>query len=256
MHETARSLPPDAVSRFRGEGYLFLPGWFDAGETARIARWVDEVTALPEVPGRQMVYYEDSLTEPGRRVLSRIEDFCPHHRELDRFLRSGRVAAALEQLLGEPAVLFKEKINYKLPGGDGFRAHQDVQAGWDRYAPEHVTLLVSVDRSTVENGCLELAPGYGHGRLLGEMWKPLGETHVPGAAYVPFPSEPGDALLFDSFIPHRSGPNTTHRPRRVLYVTYNRLTDGDSRRRYYADKRASYPPDCEREPGKSYAFKV
>ena len=37
----------------------------------------------------------------------------------------------------------------------------------------------------------------------------------------------GDAIFFDSFIPHRSYPNSTEEPRRVLYVTYNAASAGD-----------------------------
>ncbi len=48
----------------------------------------------------------------------------------------------------------------------------------------------------------------------------------------------------------------TDRPRRVLYVTYNRASEGDHRARYVADKRANFPPDIEREPGKTYVFRV
>ena len=51
-------------------------------------------------------------------------------------------------------------------------------------------------------------------------------------------------------------PNLTDRPRRALYVTYNRAADGDHRARYFAEKRANFPPDIEREPGKEYRFRV
>ena len=30
----------------------------------------------------------------------------------------------------------------------------------------------------------------------------------------------------------------------------------DNRKKYYADKRLSYPPDIEREPNKKYVFRV
>ena len=56
--------------------------------------------------------------------------------------------------------------------------------------------------------------------------------------------------------PHASGPNLTRSPRRVLYITWNRAADGDHRLRYYADKHRNYPPDIEREAGKSYVFRV
>jgi hypothetical protein len=39
-------------------------------------------------------------------------------------------------------------------------------------------------------------------------------------------------------------------------VTYNARSAGEHRRDYYDDKRRSYPPDCEREPGKQYVFRV
>ena len=140
-----------------------------------------------------------------------------------------------------------------MPGGDGFKAHQDVQAGWDRYASIHITALVSIDATTVENGCLELVPGYHNKGLIGESWKPLDDDALD---YQPVVTEPGDAIFFDSFAPHRSDPNLTNAARRVLYVTYNKLSEGDHRRQYYDDKRLSYPPDCEREAGKEYVFRV
>ena len=81
-------------------------------------------------------------------------------------------------------------------------------------------------------------------------------TRISGTSSSSPTHAPGDAVFFDSFVPHRSGPNLSDEPRRVLYVTYNRLADGDHRAPYYADKRRSYPPDVEREPGKQYVYRV
>ena len=89
--------------------------------------------------------------------------------------------------------------------------------------------------------------------LIGNKWKPLNENDLD---YISLPTEPGDAVFFDSFAPHRSSPNLSKDPRRVLYVTYNELSKGDHRRQYYNDKRMSYPPDCERDPAKNYVFRV
>ena len=72
----------------------------------------------------------------------------------------------------------------------------------------------------------------------------------------PVPGAPGDVLFFDSYAPHGSAPNLTDRQRRILYLTYNLASDGDHRRAYYAAKRASFPPDVEREPGRDYRFRV
>lgn len=244
------------LAAWRRDGFVAVPGWLDPTEVAALQAWTDEVQAWPEVPGRWMVYGEPSLVEPGRRLINRIENLYPHHEGFRALMDGPKLRGAVEELLGEPAVLFKDKINFKLPGGDGFKPHQDQQAGWSAYASLFVTVLLAVDEATVENGCLELAPGHHRRGLLGAEWRPLTEAELAGVGFVPCPTRPGDAVFFDSFVPHRSGPNLTDRPRRVLYVTYNRAAEGDHRLRYYADKRRSYPPDCEREPGRTYVYRV
>ncbi|MFQ6016814.1 MAG: phytanoyl-CoA dioxygenase family protein [Kiloniellaceae bacterium] len=251
-----RYLTEARIESFRRDGFVVVPGFFEAAEMARMTAWVDEVAAWPEAPGRHMVYYEDSLAAPGKRVVQRIEDLTPYHAGFRDLFTRGRMIGAVSELLGEAAVLFKDKFNLKLPGGDGFKAHQDVQAGWSAYARYHITALVSIDAASVENGCLEIAAGWHDRGLIGEEWRPLGAEEVAAMDFIACPTAPGDAMFFDSYAPHRSGPNLTDAPRRVLYVTYNRAAEGDHRAQYFADKRKSFPPDIERKPGKTYVFRV
>lgn len=240
---------------FRLNGWVLARGFFDAAETALIAQWTGEILARPETPGEHMVYYEDSLQEPGRRIVQRIEYFCGYHANFDRLV-NGELKAAVAGLLDEDAVLFKEKINFKLPGGAGFEPHQDQQAGWSAYAPLFVTALATIDPATLANGCLEMARGPRVSGLVGREWEPLSEAELAGFALEPVPTEPGDVLFFDSYAPHASKPNGTDQARRILYLTYNRARDGDHRARYFADKRANFPPDIERPAGATYRFRV
>jgi 2-aminoethylphosphonate dioxygenase len=244
------------LDHYARTGWVASRGLFSVGEIADIARWTDELVALPEVPGRHMVYYEDSLTVPGERVMQRIEDFCPYHAAFDHLVRGGRLRAAVEQLLDGPAVLFKEKINFKKPGGAGFEAHQDQQAGWSVYAPSFVTAMVSIDPATLENGCLEMGDGQRLAGLIGDEWAPLTPEQMKSFSLTPVETRPGDVLFFDSYAPHASAPNLTREQRRILYLTYNLAAAGDHRRRYFDDKRANYPPDVERLPGATYKFRV
>lgn len=246
---------PTAMERaaMARDGYLLVPGFFDADQTADLLRWTAELQTAPEQPGRHWVYHEDSLTEPGRRVIQRIENFCPFHAEFDELIRNGALASWTGALMDGPVTLFKDKINFKMPGGPGFKAHQDQQAGWSRYAPLFVTAMVTLDPATLENGCLEIVPGQHRDGLLGEEWKPLEEA---GLALRAVPTDPGDVIFFDSFTPHSSKPNLTDKPRRILYLTYNLASRGDHRDRYYAEKHANFPPDIERDAGKKYVFRV
>ncbi len=251
-----RFFSSDQLDAFRRDGFVVVPGLFDGATMERMSSWTDELQASPELPGASMKYFENDLLHSGERVLSRVENFAPYHRGFGELVDGDELLGRTSELFGEPAVLFKDKVNFKLAGGDGFKAHQDVQAGWDTYAGLFITALVSIDAATIETGCLELAAGAHARGPLGENWRPLSDEDLDGIEFVPCPARPGDAVFFDSFTPHRSAPNMTAAPRRVLYVTYNRLSEGDHRQRYYADKRKSYPPDCEREPGKTYEFRV
>src|SRR5262249_7738128 len=159
--------------------------------------WTEELLARPEKAGTHWVYYEDSRTEPGRRIVQRIENFCPFHGEFDRLVRGGRLFAGIGQLLGGAPVLFKEKINLKLPGGCGFEPHQDQQAGWSTYAPMFITALVSIDESNEENGCLHMATGPRVRGLIGQEWKPLTADDMKGLPFESMPTRPGDVLFFD-----------------------------------------------------------
>src|SRR5436305_1175417 len=132
------------IESFRRDGYVVVRGLFDAARMREIRANVDELQSWPEAPGKYMMYFEDSLTERGRRILSRVENFCPYHEALNKLVTGSKMRGVVSRLFGEPAVLFKDKINFKMSGGDGFKAHQDVQAGWNTYASLHITAMVSI----------------------------------------------------------------------------------------------------------------
>ncbi len=250
----AGPLSQQQIAAFRRDGFVVVPRLIDVAGMAAIRKWADDVQALPETPGKWMKYFEQG--GDGLRLLNRLEDVLPFHEEFRALATSVALAGACSQLFGEPAVLFKDKINFKQAGGGGFEPHQDVQAGWSRYASLHITALVTIDASNRANGCLEIAANFHGQRLIGAEWEPLTGEQLAGIDWLAVEAEPGDAVFFDSFVPHRSGPNHTASQRRVLYYTYNRASEGDHLRQYYADKRESYPPDIEREAGKDYRYRV
>lgn len=243
------------IERFHRDGFLVVRGMYSPQEVEAISQWTDDVAAAPEVPGKYMMYFEESQ-EDGARILCRIENFVPYHEGFSSLITKRRMQLAVSELFGESAVLFKDKINFKLPGGDGFREHQDVQAGWDDYADLHITAMIALDETNAENGSLEMIAGMHRRGLLGAKWAPLENGDTQHTPYVAVHCQPGDAVFFDSYAPHRSHPNKTDQARRVLYITYNKSSQGDSREQYYADKRRNYPPDIERDPDKDYSFKV
>jgi hypothetical protein len=248
-------LTPEQLAHYASKAWVAVPGFFSRAQTAQISSWVEELERRPERPGVEMVYHEQKLNDPAVRLVQRIENFCGFHARFGELVQD-RLKSAIEALMGEPAVLFKDKINFKMAGGAGFEAHQDQQAGWSVYAPLFVTALVSIDAATIANGCLEIADAARAAGLIGEEWKPLTREQMAGYPMIPLPCAPGDVLFFDSYVPHASKANETDSARRILYLTYNAKSYGDHRAQYFADKRANFPPDIERMPGTDYRFRV
>jgi len=250
---TRPTLTEKDVSDFGRDGYLIVRGAFPVEQMNAVAAWTDELLAMPEESGKHWVYHEPSLKGDGENLISRIENIGPFHPGFRQL--SDALKAPVGQLIGEEAVLFKEKINFKMPGGDGFKPHQDSQAGWDRYADFFVSVLVTIDAATEENGCLEICAGH-HKQGLYTSWQPLTEEDMTDMDFVSVPTEPGDLIFFDCYAPHQSQPNMSDRTRRIYFATFNRLSAGDHLEQYYADKFESYPPDIDRQPNREYVYRV
>ena len=240
--------------RFCSHGYLWLRGFFTDVETRDLRTWTDEVAAWPETPGRWMRYYERNPADPSAKLLARVENFVPYHAGLAALFASRKVSDLLAECCGEPVVLFKDKINFKLPGGAGFAPHQDAPAYVDFGIEHHLTLMAPVDAFTRDNGALEVARWTSQRVALPQ--NPDGTLRdgvMERWAIEPLLAGPGDVIVFDAWVPHRSGPNRTAGPRRVYYLTFNPASAGDHRAEYYARKRECFPPEYERQPGVDYA---
>jgi hypothetical protein len=218
------------VEHFRREGWLLTRSHDDP---AAVQRWVAEVAAWPDADGPWLHHREVTDTGPQ---LCRTENFVPFHDGLRALLTTGPMLEMASALLGEPAVLYKEKINYKLPGGAGYAPHQDAPAY--RFVDTHVSCMVAVDDALVGNGCLEVVSGHHHELLPTDETGCIRADVVEQLSWAPVEVRAGETLWFHSRTPHRSGPNLGSTPRRALYPTYNAASEGDLRAAYYEQKRA------------------
>src|SRR5262245_19822865 len=138
------------VAHFNEHGWL-LTRTLTADGVVALQRWVDEVASWPLVGGEWLQYRE--LTDDGPK-LCRSENFVPFHEGLRELLTTGPMVETASALLGERAVLYKEKINYKLPGGAGYAPHQDAPAY--PLVASHVSAMVAIDDADADNGGLEV----------------------------------------------------------------------------------------------------
>ena len=234
-------LNPELHKAWKNNGYLKIPRFFSTAQVADLQTWVSEISCWETTLDKWMHHYES--TPDGPR-LSRSENFVPYHSDMKTLVTSGKVLAVVSELMEESAVLYKEKINYKYPGGGGYAAHQDAPAY--EFIDYHITCLISVDAATPESGCLYFASGRHQEGFIALDEKGCVAPEIASTmAWVAVPTAPGDILLFGSYIPHKSPENRSDQPRRIIYLTYNAESQGDWREQYYADKRQAFSEYAE-----------
>jgi 2-aminoethylphosphonate dioxygenase len=105
------------IETFRQQGYLFVEDLQRDPEFSRLKSWVDELQAWPEVPGRYMKYFEESLLAPGERVLARVENFCPYHVGFNSVVNGPEMLGRVSELFGEPAATASRRTRTHRPAG-------------------------------------------------------------------------------------------------------------------------------------------
>ena len=100
-----------------------------------------------------------------------------------------------------------------------------------------VSPQLSVDASTVRNGCLEFAGGRHKEGLIGLTADGIiSHAEEEKMTFTACETEPGDVVLFSSYVPHRSLANKSESSRNLLYLTYNAQSEGYQRDEYCAPK--------------------
>ena len=105
------------IKIFNEKGYCFKKKFF----LKKILKKVkEEVTNLKKYD--QNFYYE----KIGKKNYSRrVENIINYSKSADKIINSKKILLALKKLTKKNYCLFKDKLNFKHPGGEGFKAHID-----------------------------------------------------------------------------------------------------------------------------------
>ena len=193
--------------------------------------WASEVEAWP---AGSHVWGHYAERTPEGDAMCRTENVSACHAGFLGLVR-GPLREIASSAVGSEVADFKDKLNYKRPGGAGFSPHQDVLAypGVERV----VSVLVAIDECTASSGCLWLAPDVE--RVLPTDERGVVVTEVAsGLAWEPAELSPGDAVVIHGLVPHYSEANRSAAPRRVLVASYAAAGEDYGRDRYYAARRA------------------
>ncbi|MEO8363399.1 MAG: phytanoyl-CoA dioxygenase family protein [Ilumatobacteraceae bacterium] len=158
----------------------------------------------------------------------------------DRFSRTMEMAAVATDIGIEKPLLLQSMYIFKQPriGGE-VNCHTDHTFLWTE-PQSAIGFWVAIDDATTENGCMWALPG-GHripvksrSKLNASGTATITEifdsTPYPTEGLVPLEAARGTLVLLNGSLPHRSGPNTSDKPRHAYTV-------------HVIDGTANYPAD-------------
>ena len=205
---------------FTRHGYMTFPDALDATELAALRSACETLLGEPVDDGGGD-RHKIGLGQARRFLAHRHEEFP----DVEDFLMSPKIDRVVRTCLGRDSYLFNEQFVVKGSGtAASFAWHQDgAYVGFD-HRP-YLTVWIALDDTTVENGCvyllprdLEEQPGLDPHEWQEDTNELNGYTgDAPGTAMT---CKAGTIVAFSSLTLHRSGPNTTGRPRRAYVCQY------------------------------------
>ena len=230
--------------RLNQDGYLVRESAFDPEEMSRVRRECEQlmadVMAVQHGPKHEVGSFVfevrpawESIVkwEPGSPgVVQGIESFGHLYPRLHEFSYDPRFLEPARDMMGEEDIsLFTEKLNLKRAREGGmFILHQDFPY-WQLGSPvaaRIVTAMMLLDDATVENGCLEVAPGSHREGVLklrevdGFGSHEMDEETFDLSRLRPVEAKAGSIIFFGAFMAHRSRANHSDRDRRALFYSY------------------------------------
>ncbi|SDL69923.1 ectoine hydroxylase [Modicisalibacter muralis] len=216
------------LQEFNDNGFLVVRDIFTA----------EEVDALR---AESVAIFEHERSEVWREKngAPRTAFGCHEYNELFRSLtRDSRLVIPVEQIIGEKLYIHQFKVNPKVAfDGDPFPWHQDfVTWHYDDGMPEPrgMNIAIMLDDVTPNNGALMFVPGsHGEGMIEapdvnGRRWmerRDVARLIKKSSDIVAASGKAGDVLMFHGNTVHGSAGNITPLPRRILYVTYNAVSN-------------------------------
>lgn len=135
------------------------------------------------------------------------------------------------RVIGDRISLFRAVLWTKsIHGGTELPWHQDGGAFWGVDRDPILQIWTALDDAPVEAGCVEVVSGTHRDGLVttdgGGVPEEVAIAHRAAERAIPLPAKAGEGLLIHNHVWHRSGLNSTGKPRRAVSFSY---MDGDTK---------------------------
>lgn len=204
--------PHELLDAFERFGCCLVPGAIPGDAVERLARALEDAPVSDD---------DNPLSLGGMRFKSNVYRASP---EVADFLATPAISSLVAPLTGGSAWVRWDQAVWKRPGAPEFPLHQDN--GYTNLDVEHVQIWVALTPMTRDNGGLYVVPG-AHRSRLPHRW--IGHHVVTdlAAQRVHLDAAAGDVVVFSSFLPHGTTPNTTTAHRLAYVAEFLPLDAGD-----------------------------
>jgi len=244
------------ILNYKKNGFVIVKNFFKKKDIDNIKNQI--LNKILHARKSNNFYYEKINNFNKLRRIEGITDFSAVSKKI---MYSNRILKLIKDIKKKKFDLFKDKLNFKYPGGKGYLPHIDghffwkdknnkIQNGWKKYADDFVNLVIPLEKSDKKNGCLYLAQkkniknlGNSFNKITKKM--SIGTPNIKlddkkNFNYTAAELEKGDICLFDWKCAHFSKNNNSNRSRMIFYATYYKKNGKKNiRDNYYLDKQTS-----------------
>lgn len=221
---TTMVLTDSQLAQYHEQGYILMPGLFDAEEVDLLRRAAKEDKQLDEHA------FAKGDGEGGEVRLSLWNH--PGEGIYGMFARCARIVESAEAILAGEVYHYHSKMIMKEPKvGGAWTWHQDYGYWYQNGVlyPDLCSVSIAVDAATKENGCLQVIAGsHRLGRIDHTLSGDQAGADMERVAallerekVVYMEMNPGDGLFFHCNLLHRSDRNTSDHPRWSMICCYN-----------------------------------
>jgi ectoine hydroxylase-related dioxygenase (phytanoyl-CoA dioxygenase family) len=214
--------------KFLKEGFLIVPDFLTSDDLKTVREICDTSIEQVEKEMRKKKITKDRINVLGKKYF--IKDVRKKYPEIKRMIFSEKTADVCKATIGNTAYLHNEQFVVKMTDKDtNFAWHQD--SGYSVYqggAAEHkpyLTCWVALDDMSAKNGTISIFPfsRSPSRELIEHYWSDelnamVGYNGNDDGDLVEVKA--GTLVAFSSFLLHKSGANTTNKPRRSYFMAF------------------------------------
>ena len=212
-------------STYNLQGFVVIKNFFKSSDIKRLKKNV--LKKVKKINSKNI--YSEKISKNKIR-LRRVEKVTENIKEVKKLLYSKKIKFLLKYITNKNNILFKDKLNFKYPGGQGFRPHIDghfywkdskdnKREGWSEYSNTFTNLVIPLEDSDKKNGCLYLSKKNDI-KKLGKNWKQITskmdlfspnikKQYLNKFKFFPALMKTGDLLVFDWHCAHKSSKNNS-----------------------------------------------